>query len=118
MRRALREYALGSQRRRIGADRDARKAQAGRDVVFAHHVIQRADAAAAVDQQLEIDIPRIGLSLRGDLGDALADDRLIELRRRRRDLDALEGRRHQQVFPAIDLRFDFLARAWRGSRDP
>ena len=31
---------------------------------FAHHVIQRADAAAAVDQQREVASPRIGLAFR------------------------------------------------------
>ena len=45
MRLPLRQRPVVADRRRVGADRDERRRQAGAHVGLAHHVVQRAGAA-------------------------------------------------------------------------
>jgi hypothetical protein len=116
MRRALGERALGADRGCIRPDADRAPLQTGLDVLLAHHVVERADAPAGVQQQLKEDVPGLLPSFCGNVGDAFPNDRAICLARHRRDLNALERRAQNQVLPAVDGRLDLApgTRARRG----
>ena len=92
-------------RRRVGADRDERRRQPGAHVGLAHHVVQRAGAALGPDDDVEQDVPRIGLARRRDLAEALPDDRLVVARPapRRSGMPSNVGG-HQQVLPPFGRR--------------
>ena len=108
MRLPLGQRPLGANRGRVRPNRHEGRRQPRAHVVVAHHVEERARAPLGADDDVKEHVPRVGLASRRNLAEALPHHGLVVLGGHRRNLDALEGRGHQQVLPAVGRGLDLF----------